>query len=90
MSLNKSRIKQLVLDIMTLAIEKTETTKADVFVNYGAHVNLFEIRINPTGWINSSERADDFEEIKKDVYLDQDEEIVIEKLENMLQSIERL
>lgn len=50
--------------IMNKAIEKTENTKADVFIDFQAHVKKLDIRIFQDGW------AKEASAISKSVYLD--------------------
>ena len=70
---------QLVLDIMQLAVEISENTKTDVFVNYAGHVDELGIMIFYSGW--SAGRNADY---KKSTYLDTNDyrtkEIIIEIL----------
>lgn len=48
--MNDLEIKKLVLMIMNKALEKTENTDADVFVDFQAHVKKLDIRIFQNGW----------------------------------------
>ena len=45
MNLNKEKIKNLILEIMAKAIDKTNNSESDVFVNFVAHVNSLEVSI---------------------------------------------
>ena len=73
---------QLVLDIMQLAVEISENTKADVFVEYSGHVDQLSVRIYKGGW----EKGKD-EELYKNIYLNANgyrtEEDIIASLEEI-------
>ena len=45
--------KDKIINIMGKAIDITENSDADVFVEYSAHCNLFEVRIFTSGWRSS-------------------------------------
>ena len=72
---------QLVLDIMQLAVEISENTKTDVFVDYSGHVNQLSVRIYVGGW------EKDKEYYIRNVYLneteDRTEEDIIKSLEEI-------
>lgn len=50
--MNDLEIRELVLKIMNEAMDKTENTKADVFVDFQAHVKELVLRILKSGWKN--------------------------------------
>lgn len=56
---------KLILDIMQLAIEITETTKADIFVSYEGHIDEIKIIIYANGWKKGCEC-----DYNKRIYLD--------------------
>lgn len=71
---------QLILDIMQLGVEISKTTKADVFVSYSGHVDLFNVRAFKNGWGNRLDGG-----YERDIYLNVDgdyrtEEDIIETL----------
>lgn len=72
---------QLVLDIMQLAVEISENTKTDVFVDYSGHVDSLDIGVFYGGW--SEGRSADY---TKGVYLNtkyRTEDDIIEILEEI-------
>ncbi len=79
---------QLILDILQLAVEISENTKTDVFVNYAGHVDELGIMIFHGGW--SGGRNADY---KKDIYLDTNsrrtEEDITEALEEIYDKLRR-
>lgn len=75
--MNDLEIRELVLKIMNEAMDKTENTKADVFVDFQAHVKELVLRILKSGWKNRKVE----EEIYKSVYLN--DPGAIEQLEEM-------
>ena len=72
---------QLVLDIMQLAVEISQNTTTDVFVEYSGHVDQLYIMVFHDGW------EKDKEYYSKDIYLNtkayQTEEYIIETLEEI-------
>ena len=46
----KNEKMQLILEIMRLGIEITNTTDADIFVNYSGHTNQLDVDIHSSGW----------------------------------------
>jgi len=81
--MNDLDIRQLVLKIMNKAMEKTENTKADVFVDFQGHVKSLCIRVYINGWKKSELRTDEEVLIDKTVYLIRNKEDVLEKLQDM-------
>lgn len=83
--MNKTTIKdkevklELVLAILTQAIEISNNTSADIFTDYFSHVNGFNVRTYWNGWGN-----DEKVNINTTVYLDQD---CIETLEEILNKL---
>ena len=73
---NKEKKLELVLAILTQAIEISNNTSADIFTDYFSHVNGFNVRTYWNGW-GKDEKVD----INTTVYIDQD---CIETLENIL------
>jgi len=76
-----NKIMKLVLDIMQLAVEISENTKTDVFVDYAGHVDQLRMRIYVDGW------EDGKEHYSRNIYLNTNayrvEEDIIETLEEI-------
>lgn len=82
--MNDLEIRQLVLKIMNKAMEKTENTKSDVFINFMAHVKGLEVRLFKNGWQKSELRTDvEADLIDETIYLTRNKEDVLEKLQDM-------
>ena len=82
--MNDLDIRQMVLKIMNKAIEKTENTKADVFVDFQGHVKTLDIHVHINGWKRKEEQTSDDVVIYKDVsFKHEPKESVIEKLQDM-------
>ena len=73
---------QLVLDILQLAVEISQNTKTDVFVDYSGHVDLLKVMIFNSGWSDGS--SGDY---KKSIYLDTTEYRTEEDIINVLDEI---
>lgn len=84
---SKTHYNDLIFQIIEKAIEVTNTTKADAFVNYSGHVNCFSIDIHTFGW--STNHLADY---SKSIYLNKVTEKeknkklieILEKLDNLL------
>ena len=76
-----NKIMKLVLDIMQLAVEISENTKTDVFVEYAGHVDQLSVRIYEYGWRKGKEHYDRY------VYLDTDENRTEEDITETLEEI---
>jgi hypothetical protein len=81
--MNDLDIRQMVLKIMNKAIEKTENTKAEVFVEFRAHVKILEVRIFENGWRPAEIRTDMDTLVEKRINLDYSKESVLEELQTM-------
>lgn len=80
--MNDLKIRELILMIMDKALEKTENTKADVFVDFQAHVKMLDIRIFQNGWTKGSPI------ISKSAYLDEDGAIeVLREMHELINSL---
>ena len=92
MNLNKEKIKNLILEIMAKAIDKTNNSESDVFVNFVAHVNSLEVTIHKEGWqkYHDSGYSNEMDQSRSVVYLDKKEDVVIKKLEDVLTNINLL
>jgi hypothetical protein len=68
-------INTLIGDITSLAVLITQNTKADVFIEYSAHVNKISIKFHPNGWEDKASKP-----ITLDVYLgsqwDKEEDVI--------------
>ena len=82
--MNDLDIRQLVLKIMNKAMEKTENTKADIFVDFQGHVKTLDIRVYINGWKRKEDQISDDVVIYKGVSFKHDsKESAIEKLQDM-------
>ena len=88
MNSNNEKIKKLILEIMSTAVEKTNNTEADIFVNFVAHVNSLEVSIYEEGWMQYIKSHNQTKVTIDVVYLDRPEEKVIKKLSDMLKNID--
>lgn len=82
--MNDLDIRQTVLKIMNKAMEKTENTKSDVFVDFQGHVKSLSVRVYISGWKREEERTHDDVVICKDVsFKHEPKESTIKKLQEM-------
>lgn len=77
-------INQLIGEITSLAANISLNTKIDVFTEYIAHCDMFEIRIYENGWVNNY--AADIEET---FYIRPNRHHTEKEILNKLQQIER-
>lgn len=64
-------MKELILEIMKIALEKNQENKNTIFVNFSGHVNALHIYVYKSGW-ESGLDAD----YQKNVYINIDEDCV--------------
>jgi hypothetical protein len=72
--------------ILKLAIEITNNTKADVFVEYSGHINCISIRAYWQGWIENTD-WDYAVEVYFDIY---SEEVCEKQLQGIINKLEEV
>ena len=79
---NDKKIAQ-VLEILELAIDITNNTKADVFVDYSGHINGLSVKVLLEGWKPEYEKLD----FNKILYLDRDNVNELQEIIDYLKAI---
>jgi hypothetical protein len=79
-----SVIKKLIGEIIELAIEVTNQTKHDVFVNYSGHVNSINVNYHVNGYYSGAPQT-----YIVDLYIDLDEN-KISKLKQAKRKLKKL
>lgn len=78
-----SKVKSICMDIISLAISKSETTKSDIFVKYFPHTNEIDIEIYPNGFKDINSHCEYY-------YFNLSENDIKEKLENVLSKLKEI
>lgn len=58
-------MKEIILEIMKIALEKNKRTKNCIFIDFSGHVNKLSIQVYKNGW---KEMAD--ADYQKDIFMD--------------------
>lgn len=81
--MGKDKKIEQVREILTLAIDITNNTEADVFVDYSGHINGLSVRVFLKGWKPEYDKYD----FNKILYLDRDNVNELQEIIDYLKEI---